>query len=279
MALLLDFMQKNSRLLLFLFLEIIAIIFTFNKNMYHNSLIESTVIAFSGAVNEKNASITDYFHLKKENERLLAENLQYRNRFLGKEQKLKPEFAQVTDSAQYRQKYYYMEADVVSNSVTKPDNYLIINKGTAQGVGAEMGVVSPVGIVGIVLNSTKNYSKVMSVLNRNIKISARMKLSKYFGTLTWDGEDSRIMQLSDIPKYVGVKVGDTIETYAKSEVFPEGVLIGRVSGKSLDAESSNWVVSVELFQDMANVQNVYVINGLDKMELKTLQKDTINYAK
>ena len=100
-----------------------------------------------------------------------------------------------------------------------------------------------------------------------------MKSSKYLGTLTWDGEDSRIMQMSDIPKYVNVKIGDTIETYAKSEIFPEGVLIGRVSGKNLNIESGEWKISVELFQDMADVQKVYVISGLDKVELQTLQKE------
>ena len=83
------------------------------------------------------------------------------------------------------------------------------------------------------------------------------------------------MTLSDIPKYVGVKVGDTIETDGKSKVYPEGILIGRVSSKSIDEETGNWNISVELFQDMGNIQKVYVVDKLDKDEIKIL-KDSIN---
>lgn len=276
MSVLLKFLYRNSRFLLFLLLQAIAIFFTFNKNIYHNSLLENKIITFIGFVDKNITDITTYFNLKKENERLLEENKQYRNLFLGKDQKIKPEFIPMLDSTKYKQKYYYTTANIVSNSITRANNFLIIDKGRAQGVNVEMGVISSVGVVGMIINSTNNYSKVMSILNKNTKINARLKSSKYYGTLSWEGEDSRIMRLSDIPKYVGVKIGDTIETDGKSRTYPEGILIGRVSGKSIDEETGNWNISVELFQDMGNIQKVYIVNKLDRTEIKSLQDSITN---
>ncbi len=277
MSVLLNFLSKNSRFLLFLFLQMLALFFTFNRNIYHNSAIEGKVISFTGFIDDKIANVTGYFNLKKENERLLEENKQYRNMFLGKTLKIKPEFVEMQDSTKYKQRYYYTTADIVSNSITRTNNYLIIDRGTAQGVGSDMGVITSTGVVGMIVNSTKNYSKVMSILNKNTRINARLKSSKYYGTLSWEGEDPRLMRLSDIPKYVGVKVGDTIETDGKSRIYPEGILIGKVSSKIIDEETGNWNISVELFQDMGNIQKVYIVNKLDKEEIKSL-KDSITNA-
>lgn len=275
MSVLINFLSKNSRFLLFLFLQILALFFTFNRNVYHNSILEEKIISFTGYVDSKISYLTYYINLKKENERLIEENKEYRNKFLGKNGKIKPEFFAMLDSTKYKQKYYYTTADIISNSITRSNNYLIIDRGTDQGVSPEMGVVTSTGVVGMIINCTKNYSKVISILNRNTRINARLKSSKYYGTLLWQGEDPRIMHLSDIPKYVGVKIGDTIETDGKSKIYPEGILIGRVSSKSIDEETGNWNISVELFQDMGNIQKVYVVDKLDREEIKSL-KDSIN---
>lgn len=275
MSVLINFLSKNSRFLLFLFLQILALFFTFNRNVYHNSILEEKIISFTGYVDSKISYLTYYINLKKENERLIEENKGYRNKFLGKTGKIKPEFFAMLDPTKYKQKYYYTTADIISNSITRSNNYLIIDRGTDQGVSPEMGVVTSTGVVGMIINCTKNYSKVISILNRNTRINARLKSSKYYGTLLWQGEDPRIMHLSDIPKYVGVKIGDTIETDGKSKIYPEGILIGRVSSKSIDEETGNWNISVELFQDMGNIQKVYVVDKLDREEIKSL-KDSIN---
>ncbi|MDR2121589.1 MAG: rod shape-determining protein MreC [Flavobacteriaceae bacterium] len=276
MSVLINFLSKNSRFFLFLFLQIVALFFTFNRNVYHNSLVEEKIISFTGFVDDRISNITYYFNLKKENERLLEENKEYRNKFLGKTKKINPEFLAILDSTKYKQKYYYTTAEIISNSITRANNYLIVDRGTAQGIAPEMGVVTSTGVIGMIINSTKNYSKVMSILNKDTRINARLKSSKYYGTLLWEGEDPRVMRLSDIPKYVGVKIGDTIETDGKSRVYPEGIPIGRVSSKIIDEETGNWNISVELFQDMGNIQKVYIVDRLDRTEIKSL-KDSINY--
>ena len=83
------------------------------------------------------------------------------------------------------------------------------------------------------------------------------------------------MHLADIPKYVPLKVGDTVLTDGKSSIFPQGIMIGRVAGYEVDSKTGYWDISVELNQKMGNLQKVFVVRNLKKLELKQIQ-DTLD---
>ena len=139
-----------------------------------------------------------------------------------------------------------------------------------------MGVIAPNGIAGIVVNTTNNYALVQSVLSVNkIRINAALKNTGFFGTLTWKGDNSRTMHLADIPKCVPLKVGDTVVTDGKSSIFPQGIMIGRIAGYEVDSKTGYWDISVELNQKMGNLQKVFVVRNLKKLELKQIQ-DTLD---
>ena len=139
-----------------------------------------------------------------------------------------------------------------------------------------MGVIAPNGIAGIVVNTTDHYALVQSVLSvHKIKISAALKNSGYFGTLSWDGEDSRIMRLADIPKYVPLRVGDTIVTAGKSAIFPMGVPVGKIAGYQVDSKTGFWDISVELSEKMGQLSKVFVVKNLRKAEVQKIS-DTLN---
>ena len=107
-----------------------------------------------------------------------------------------------------------------------------------------------------------------------IKINAALKKSGYFGTLTWKGDDSRVMHLSDIPKYVPLQVGDTVVTDGKSAIFPRGVMIGKVAGYQVDSKTGFWDISVELSEKMGTLNKIYVVKNLKKAEVDKIQ-DTL----
>ncbi len=87
------------------------------------------------------------------------------------------------------------------------------------------------GLQELLINTTNNYALVQSVLSMNkIRINASLKDSGFFGTLTWRGEILEPCIYADIPKYVPIKVGDTVVTDGKSAIFPQGIMIGRVAG-------------------------------------------------
>lgn len=273
MSVLWRFIAKNGLLAFFVFLQMVSITLIFTKNAMQRSFVAANVSALNSWVSEYIDEGASYLKLKQVNEDLVAQNKLLMEQLYGHHLASVPKNVIVRDSLQKGLTYTIIDADIVQNSINRDNNYFTINRGKAHGIEPKMGVIAPQGVAGIVVNTTKNYALVQSVLStKNIKINASLKNSDYFGTLAWNGEDSRIMNLSDIPKYVPIKVGDTIITDGKSSVFPKGVMIGRVAGYEVDTKTGHWDISVELSQKMGQVQKVFVIKNLKKEEINEIEE-------
>lgn len=275
MGFLIRLFSKNGLFLFFIFLQLTAITLIFSRNSMQQSFIAAQTTAFNAWVSGYIDEGTSYLKLKQTNEELVAQNKALLQQVYGKEKVGKINFVRVTDTIGGGQIYTFVDGEIVNNSIIRKDNYFTINRGKRHGVFPKMGVISPLGIAGIVINTTDNYALVQSVLSVNkIKINAALKNSNFFGTLTWKGDNSRTMHLADIPKYVPVKVGDTILTDGKSAIFPQGVMIGRIAGYEVDSKTGYWDISVELSQKIGQLQKIYVVRNLKKLELKKIQ-DTL----
>ncbi|WP_439128299.1 rod shape-determining protein MreC [Polaribacter sp.] len=268
------FFQKFKYFLFFLLLQFIALAITFNNLSFQKSKFINSANAVSGGIYSQVSNISDYFNLKSENELLLEENTRLRNQLDFKNNSSLDKDSVVIDSTLYFQKYTFLNAKIIKNSYANAFNFLTINKGKKQGVDREMAVINSKGIIGITDNSTSNYTRVQSILNKNSSINARLKNERYFGSLKWNGENYNIVQLTDIPRQAPIKVGDTIETGGRSAIFPEGILIGSVI-KVNNTNTVNNTIDVQLFNDMSNLGAVYVIKNLHKLELQTLE-NTVN---
>lgn len=275
MGFLLRLFLRSTLFVYFLFLQIIAIGLIFSRNSIQRSWMAAQVLAFNSWVSAYIDEGASYLQLKKINEQLVAQNKQLMEQLYGKEYAGKPVFRKIHDTLGEGQVYTFVDGDVIFNSITQRDNYLTINRGKKHGVKQNMGVIAPNGIVGIVINVTDDYALVQSVLSvKNMRVNGALKKSNYFGTLTWQGEDSRVMHLANIPKYVPVRVGDTIVTDGKSSVFPRNIVIGKIAGYQVDNKTGFWDISVELNEKMGSVGKIYVVKNLHKSELKKIE-DTL----
>ncbi|MDO5616494.1 MAG: rod shape-determining protein MreC [Cruoricaptor ignavus] len=276
MGFLLRLFSKNTLFFFFIFLQIIALVLVFSRNSMQQSWLAAQTTAFNSRVSGYIDEGASYLQLKQINEELVAQNKQLMSQLYGKEKSEIPKIRNISDTAKNGQAYTIIDADIVYNNINRKDNYFTINRGTLQGVESKMGVIAPKGIAGIVVNTTKHYALVQSVLSVNkIKINAALKKNGYFGTLTWRGENSRLMHLADVPKYVPLKVGDTIVTGGKSAIFPEGVMVGTIAGYEVDSKTGFWDISVELSETMGNLSKVYVVKNLRKNEIQKIQ-DSLN---
>ena len=276
MGFLIRLFSKNGLFLFFLFLQLIAVTLIFSRNSMQQSFAAGQATAFNAWVSGYIDQGTSYLKLKQINEDLVAQNKALMAQVYGKGQSGNPQFRRVTDTIGGGQIYTFVDADIVNNSITRNDNYFTIDRGKRHGVFPKMGVIAPNGIAGIVVNTTNNYALVQSVLSVNkIRINAALKNTGFFGTLTWKGDNSRTMHLADIPKYVPLKVGDTVLTDGKSSIFPQGIMIGRIAGYEVDSKTGYWDISVELNQKMGNLQKVFLVRNLKKLELKQIQ-DTLD---
>ena len=222
MGFLIRLFSKNGLFLFFLFLQLIAVTLIFSRNSMQQSFAAGQATVFNAWVSGYIDQGTSYLKLKQINEDLVAQNKALMAQVYGKGQSGNPQFRRVTDTIGGGQIYTFVDADIVNNSITRNDNYFTIDRGKRHGVFPKMVVIAPNGIAGIVVNTTNNYALVQSVLSVNkIRINAALKNTGFFGTLTWKGDNSRTMHLADIPKYVPLKVGDTVLTDGKSSIFPQ----------------------------------------------------------
>jgi rod shape-determining protein MreC len=134
-----------------------------------------------------------------------------------------------------------------------------------------MGVISQQGVVGVVANVSPNFSVVIPIINPLFRLSAKLKNSENYGSISWDGSDIHQVQLQDLPKQEAFHQGDTVLT-SFSRIFPKDLIIGFVSdiGKSTDDNFNTF--NVQLATDFYRLQDVLVINDRFYEEQKTLEE-------
>lgn len=264
MGIIITIIQKNSKLLLTVFLLLLALWFTINRNVYHSSAFNSAFFSMSASVSNSLYKTFDFASLHQRNDALLEENKKLKLLLFQKHNLDSKSIAIALDSNSYNQTYELIPTQVIRNSIINQNNFIFLDKGLQGGIRSEMGLISENGIIGIVTKTNNDYAEAISILNSKTRINARIKHKEYFGTLYWSGDDSRIMNLSDIPKFVSISIGDTIETDGKANRFPEGISVGRISGYNIDKKTGNWDIFVELFQDMSKINNVYAVKNLKR---------------
>ncbi len=272
---LLTFLLKHHFFFLFIFLEAIALLLIVNNNYYqHTTLINSTN-QFTGSVLNTFNNICEYLHLKETNRILSEENAKLHS--ISSNSYIKTDTNTFfKKDILYKQQYQYIAAKVISNSTNKQNNYLMLNKGAVHGIDRDMGVVCPKGIVGIIKETSNNFSSVISMLHKDAKISAKIKKNNQLGTVEWNGKNFRIGVLNYIPAYVKISKGDTVITSGFSHIFPEGILIGTILDYKIDSGGNFYKIKIKFTVDYNKIYYVYIIKNLMKKQQLKLEKTTYN---
>ncbi|WP_396145276.1 MULTISPECIES: rod shape-determining protein MreC [Flavobacterium] len=266
-----NFIFKNSYRMLFLLLMIIAVSLTIQSHSYHKSKVISSANFFTGGVYEMTSNVEGYFNLKVQNEELAKENARLKGLLFNIKDSTK---VPNLDSIKGVKKTDIIISKVIKNSYSNQVNFLTLNSGSNQGVKPEMGVINSLGIVGVVENTSANYSTVLSILNTESPLNAKVKKSNHIGSLTWNGKNTGFVQLTDVPRLATVRKGDTIVTGAQSTIFPENIGIGTIEKIYIDNETNLYMIDVRLFNDMTSLGHVYIIRNKDREEIINLEKKT-----
>jgi rod shape-determining protein MreC len=273
------FIRRHFNFLFFLVLQIISLSFLFRYNKFHEAAFLNVSTEITGRFNQRYNNIEYYFQLKKTNESLVKENLTLRQ--LLKENYEGPDSNRRlmndtirADSGRSILKYQIMEAKVVNNTTALRANYLTIHRGFAQGVRTNMGVTGPQGIVGSVINVSRNFAIVMSMLHPQFKVVVKLKKGGETGTIDWDGLSPNFVTLRAIPKSAKVNVGDTVVTSQTSSLFPANLMVGTIEEIVPDNSSNFYTLKVRTATNFANIEYVYVIDNLQYDEQKGLEDST-----
>jgi rod shape-determining protein MreC len=267
-----NFIFKNSYRMLFLLLIIISLSLTIQSHSFHKSKVISSANFLSGGVYEKMNNVNEYLNLKIQNDELAKENARLKSLLFNQKDTTKlPEI----DSIYGVKKTEVLIAKVIKNSYNVHENYLTLNSGSKQGIKQDMGVINSLGIVGVIENTSANYSTVLSILNTTRPLNAKIKKSGHYGSLSWNGKSTGFVQLTDVPRLATVKKGDTIVTGGLSEIFPENINIGTIERVMTDNETNFYTLDIRLFNDMTSLGYVYVIENKDTPEIIELEKKSL----
>lgn len=279
---LLEFLARYNHWLLFVILELIGVVLLFQYNSYQGSVWFSSANAVAGRVLSWDAKVESFFSMSKANQELTQRNL-----YLEQQVKmLSSQLGEVTKDTAWVHRnqlsllrsFKLIPAKVVSNSVSRSDNLITINKGSADGVRKDMGVACGQGVVGIVYMVSAHYSVVIPVLNTSSYISCRIRGRGYFGYLHWNGGDSRLAYVEEVPRHAHFRLYEYVETSGYSSVFPPGIMVGKILHVYNSADGVSYRLQVELSTDFGNLSDVCVVDNtpmLEQMEIMRSTRDSL----
>lgn len=260
---LIAFIAKYNHWFVFVILEAISAVLLFQFNSYQGSVWFSTANVAAGKIYAWNSEIESFFSLTKVNEELTQRNIYLEHQVT----QLSNSISKLTDDGSFLHSnqlqmlanYKLIPAKVVTNETNKRDNLITINKGAADGIKKDMGVVSGTGVVGIVYMTSPHYSIVIPVLSSQSNISCTIEKRGYFGYLHWNGGPSSLAYVDDIPRHAKFRRGDNIVTSGYSSIFPEGIMVGKVGYVFNSADGLSYRVQVHLSTDFGRLRDVCVI--------------------
>lgn len=273
-----NFIIRNSHWLVAILLIAFSFYLVFACNSYQRSVYLTSANRVMGWTYAVANNVTSFLHLKKNNQQLLERNAQLeRDLFALKAQmELKTDDdsvaveAFVVDTTE-QVRFDFIPAEVVNLSFAGPNNFITLNKGASHGVRPDMGVISQRGVVGVVSNVSDRFSMVIPVINPKFRLSAKLKNSENYGSVSWNGKNVRQAQLGELPKHESFQVGDTVIT-SFSRIFPKRLVIGTVSGMGESKDDNFNTFTIQLATDFYSLQDVFIIRDALYEEQKTLEE-------
>lgn len=264
------FFRKHYFYFLFLFLEVLSLILIFNFNEYQNSALSRLSANVTGSILTLSSDISEYFSLSRTNKILADDNANLHSY-------LRDAFYQADTHSYYHKdtlfklEYKYISAKVISNSTNKRNNFLMLNKGTLHGIENHSGVIIGNRIVGQIVSVSQHFCWVMSVLNKDTKISGKFRKNGQLVNIEWGGGRYRRGEVKEIPKHVVIEKGDTIITSGNSDIFPEGLIIGTIDDYTI-AQDENFNNATLLFStDFNSLSYVEVVIDMMRKEKNALK--------
>jgi rod shape-determining protein MreC len=147
-------------------------------------------------------------------------------------------------------------AEIIGAASTPDFRTLTIDKGSHDGLKADMAVISPAGVLGRVIVSSPRAAKVQLLVDRNAAAGALIERSRAQGVVVGGG-DGRLL-LEYVNEVSDVIAGDTVVTSGIDGIFPKGFVIGRVDSVEKIGGAFKRIV-VQPAADSSAIEEVLVI--------------------
>ena len=251
----------------------ISLIVMLTQNLTIVRTLRAASLEITGRVESSLSWIGRYFHALEENDILRAENIQLssqlaRSREADIENLRLRRLVGFVDTVAYNLE----PARIIEKEITRQKNYLALNKGSAHGVKEGMGVLDERGILGKVIQVSENYAQVMSYLNMDFRVPAKVQPSQAQGIVRWEGINRGELLLEHVIKTESVQQGNLVVTSGYSSVFPPGYPIGIVEQVLPQPGKNQLLVYIKPTSPIDVVEHAFVV--LEEAPAEQLELET-----
>ena len=267
--------RNNAYPLTAIFLFAFSFNLVLRYQLYQHSFYFNQSVSFFRTIDQSRTNLTEYLSLRQENTYLKEENAQLRQRlkenYLPRFNRFDSTFTDTSNSAASKQIFSYFPAEVIRNSTNKRDNFFYINQGANQGIEVGMAVLSPKGVAGVVITTSDNFARVMSVLNSKFEITPFIpELRLRQGVLKWEGNDARYGYLKEVNRSEDVKKGQILLSSNYSNIFPPGIPVAKVIEANKALQQQYQIIKISYATDFSRLHYVYCVKNNTNKELNAL---------
>jgi rod shape-determining protein MreC len=164
----------------------------------------------------------------------------------------------------------FIAARVIGKELSVISKTLWIDKGKTHGLEPGMPVLVSPGLIGRLTDVSWHSSKVLLLIDENSNIDVLIQRTRVQGIAR--GAGSRGCVVRYVPKIQDVREGDVVVTSGLSNIFPKGLLVGKVSYVNRVDAGLFSKIHVAPFADLASVEEVMVLAAeqqeRDRREMK-----------
>jgi len=245
--------------LLVVLLSISAIVM-FTQNLTMVRALRAAALETTGHMENSLSWIGRYFRALEENDFLREENIRLSSELAkSREAGIENERLRVLASFVDTVSYNVLSARIIEKEITKQKNYITLNVGSKHGVEEQMGVIDERGILGKVIQVTENYSLVMSYLNMDFRVPAKVQPSQAQGIIQWEGIHRDKLLLQHVIKTERVAIGQVVVTSGFSSVFPPGYPIGLVQSVEAQTGKNQLLIDVIPASKIDDAEHAFVV--------------------
>lgn len=270
---LVEFFSRNRNFIFFVLLEVFSFWLIVQSNSYWSATYFNTSNYYVAKILTVSNSIREYTHLQEINENLAQENLKL-NGLVARLQQQNPTNAPAgyNPDSVFAGRFDFKVGKVIVSETNRANNYITIDKGSADGILPGMGVISATGVVGKVRSCSEHFSIITSILHSQFMVSSRLVRSGEIGPVRWQSKDPSLVSMMDVSRYKKVMMGDSAVTSNFNSVFPPGIMVGTVKSVRIRPDQTFYDIDLNVATDFASLSYVYIVQNRLKDEQEALQK-------
>jgi len=271
---------KNYRTVIFICAAVVAALILLSYSLKYASgtgmvkklVLEaaaSVQIFFNIPVERTKSAWTRYIHLvglEEDNRKLRQTVAELQAQLiLYQEGRLEADRLRQLLSLQQEYQHSFLAARVIGKEQGAFSRSLWINKGSAHGLKPGMPVMVSQGVIGRITDISWHNSKVMLLIDQSSNVDALIQRTRAQGIVRGAGTRDCVMRY--VSKTQDVREGDLVLTSGLSNIFPRGLLIGRVSNVGRTDFGLFLQINVVPFANFASIEEVMVVTGVPVQDL------------